>query len=53
LGAFGFGQFMPLARVEVGGEMEVADGHAEEAEGWEADGCGHFAHLAVAAFVEG
>jgi hypothetical protein len=33
--------------------MEVADGHAEEAEGWEADRCGHFADLAIAAFVEG
>ena len=33
--------------------MEVADGYSQESEGWEADRCGHFADLAVAAFVEG
>jgi hypothetical protein len=33
--------------------MELADGDAEEAEGGMADGSGHFADLAVAAFVEG
>jgi hypothetical protein len=33
--------------------MEFTDGYSEEAEGWEADGSGHFADLAVAAFVEG
>ena len=31
----------------------MADGHAEEAEGWVADSGGHFADLAVAAFVQG
>ena len=31
----------------------MADGDPEEAEGWEADGGGHFADLAIAAFVEG
>ncbi len=33
--------------------MEVADGHAEKAEGGMAGGGGHFADLAVAAFLEG
>ena len=33
--------------------MELTDGYSEEAEGWEADSGGHFADLAVAAFVEG
>jgi len=42
-----------VAGGEVGGEMELADGDAEEAEGGVADGGGHFADLAVAAFVEG
>ena len=42
-----------MAVVEVGGEIEVADGYSQESEGWEADRCGHFADLAVAAFVEG
>ena len=32
--------------------MELADGDADEAEGREADGCGHFTHLAVAAFTQ-
>ena len=51
--SFVFGEFAPLAGGEVGGEMELADGDAEEAEGGMADGGGHFADLAVAAFVEG
>ena len=42
-----------MAGGEVGGEMEVADRYSQEAEGWEADGCGHFTDLAIAAFVEG
>ena len=33
--------------------MELADGDADEAEGWVADVRGHFADLAVAAFAEG
>jgi len=33
--------------------MEVADRYSQEAEGWEADGCGHFTDLAIAAFLEG
>ena len=33
--------------------MEVADGDSEEAEGRVAGGGGHFADLAVAAFLEG
>jgi len=42
-----------LAESEVFGEMEMADGYAEEAEGGMAGGGGHFADLAVSAFVEG
>jgi len=34
-------------------EVEVADGYSEEAESWMACGGGHFADLAVAAFLEG
>jgi hypothetical protein len=52
LGSFGFGEFAPLAWGEVPGEMELADSDAYEAEGWKADAGGHFADLAVAAFVE-
>ncbi len=33
--------------------MEVSDGYSEEAEGWVAGRGGHFADLAVAAFVQG
>jgi hypothetical protein len=51
--SFVFGEFAPLAGGEVGGEMELADGDAEEAEGGVGDGGGHFADLAVAAFLEG
>ena len=51
--SLGFGEFAPLAGGEVGREMEVADGHPEEAEGWVAGRGGHFADLAVAAFVQG
>lgn len=47
-----FGEFAPLAGGEVGGELELADGGAEEAEGGVPDGGGHFAHLAVAAFLQ-
>lgn len=32
--------------------MELADGYADEAEGREADGCGHFADLAIASFMQ-
>ena len=49
----GFGEFAPVAGGEVGGETESADGDAEEAEGRVADRGGHFADLAVAAFVQG
>ena len=42
-----------MAGSEVGREIELPDADADEAEGWEADGCGHFADLAIAAFVEG
>ena len=42
-----------MAWGEVGREMKIADGDSEEAEGWVADGGGHFADLAVAAFLEG
>ena len=52
-GAFRVGELAPVAGGEVGGEAESADGDAEEAEGWVAGGSGHFADLAVAAFVEG
>ena len=52
-GAVGFGEFAPLAGAEVVWERELADGYPEEAEGWVADGGGHFADLAVAAFAEG
>ena len=44
---------MPLAWSEVGGELELADGDSEEAEGWVADSGGHLADLAVAAFAQG
>lgn len=47
------GEFAPAAGSEVGGEMELADGDAEEAEGRESDSGGHFADLTIAAFVEG
>ena len=33
--------------------MELTDGYSEEAESWEADSGGHFADLAVTAFVKG
>ena len=33
--------------------MELSNANADEAEGREADGCGHFAHFAVAAFTQG
>jgi hypothetical protein len=42
-----------LAGGEFGWEVELADGDPEEAEGWVADAGGHFADLAVAAFVQG
>ena len=51
--SFVFGEFAPLAGGEVGKELELADGDAEEAEGWVVDGGGHFSDLAIAAFVEG
>jgi len=52
-GAVGFGEFAPLAGGQIVGEMELADGYSEEAEGGKANGSGHFADLAVAAFAEG
>ena len=33
--------------------MKLADGYAEEAEGWEADARGHFADLTIASFAQG
>jgi hypothetical protein len=50
--AVGFSEFAPVAGGEVWGEMELTDGYSEEAESWEADSGGHFADLAVTAFVE-
>jgi hypothetical protein len=51
-GAVGFGEFAPLAGGEVVWEVELADGYSEEAEGGMAGGSGHFADLAVAAFMQ-
>jgi hypothetical protein len=51
-GAVRFSEFAPVAGGEGWGEMELTDGYSEEAESWEADSGGHFADLAVAAFVE-
>ncbi len=51
--AVGFSEFAPVAGGEVWGKVELADSYSEEAKSWEADSGGHFADLAVAAFVEG
>ena len=41
-----------MAGSEVGREIELADADADEAEGREADRCGHFADLAIASFMQ-
>ena len=51
--SLGLAEFTPIARLEVGREMELSDGDAEEAEGGMTDSGGHFADLAIAAFAQG
>jgi hypothetical protein len=53
LGAFGFGEFAPVAGREVGGKMELTDGNAEEAEGGKTHGRGHLADLTISSFPQG
>lgn len=51
-GSLACGEFAPLTGSEVGRKVELSDGDADEAESREVNVGGHFAHLAVAAFVQ-